>query len=54
MWTAIVEQKIVLVSPYASQLTLAAEALLALLWPLDWYATKPTELRGPWRHGSAL
>ena len=33
---ACAEQKIILVSPYASQLTSAAEALLALLWPVDW------------------
>ena len=33
---ACVEQKIILVSAYASQLTAAAEALLALLWPLLW------------------
>ena len=33
---ACAEQKIILVSAYASQLTAAAEALLALLWPLLW------------------
>ena len=33
---ALVEHKLILVSKYCSQLTMAAESLLALLWPVGW------------------